>query len=234
MWGIESLFLNFLLNANLISCLQQFGPELQNHNIMRRFSNLWLDVQYLLFIRARNSSLNGRAGEIFGFFTVKGTIWDTEKNTCMPNTVQRRNGTCCYSQIDWQVSSYSDRQWVTNVFWILYFQPLTMCWLLRQRQSMYMNSTQNYTTTGPLSPPPTHPFPFLLWASFTVLHNLHTGRRVPLSGAPARPVKPTSAANVMRAIHLEKSRTSGRWRTSGPRRPSNCHIQGFLIYPLYH
>lgn len=75
-------------------------------------------------------------------------------------------------------------------------------------------------------------FLFFLQASLSVLHTLHTGRLVPLSGAPPWPVKQTSAANVMRAIHLERSRTSGGWRTSGPWRPSTCHTQCFVMFPL--
>lgn len=45
------------------------------------------------------------------------------------------------------------------------------------------------------------------------------GRQTALSSAPPWPVKQTSAASVMRAIHLERSRTSGGQRTSGPRGP---------------
>lgn len=72
-----------------------------------------------------------------------------------------------------------------------------------------------------------------LWVSFSVLHTLHIGQRVLLSSAPPWPVKWTSAVSVMRAIHLERGRTSERWRTSGPMRPSTCHTQASLIYPAY-
>lgn len=86
------------------------------------------------------------------------------------------------------------------------------------------------TRTVPETSLPTYPLLLpVLRASFSVLHS---GRRVPLSGCPPWLVKRTSVANVMRAIHLEKSRTTDRWRTRGPRRPSNCHTQGFQIYPL--
>lgn len=46
-------------------------------------------------------------------------------------------------------------------------------------------------------------------------------------------IKGTSAASVMKTIHLE-SWTSNEWRTSGPQRPCTCRIQGSLIYPVFH
>lgn len=96
-----------------------------------------------------------------------------------------------------------------------------------------------YVTAGLLhkkTPPTSFPFFSSLRPPFSVLHIFHMGRRVLLCSTPPWPVKQTSVANIMRAIHLEakKSRTSDGWRTSGPRRPSTCHAQGCLIYPLYH